>query len=174
MISSIDSNSVRQTQHQRPNPDDIFKKMDTDGSGSVSKDEFESAFVQISQKGGQAADAASSSSTDTSALKAKADEIYAKMDTDGDGSLSVGEFQTAAKAQEAQHSEGGHGGPRRAGGGGGASAAASGSTQKTYDPADTNKDGVVSAQEASVYKALQATQQAQEAISTYTSVEASS
>ncbi len=166
MVSSIASSSVSQV-HQRPKPEDIFKKMDTDGSGGVSKEEFESAFVQISQKGDQAA------STDSSALKAKADAIYAKMDSDGDGSLSASEFQTAAKSQEAQHSQGGeraHGGHHGTGGGG-ASAAASGS-QKTYDPADTNKDGVVSTQEAAVYKALQAKQQAQEAVKTYTDVQA--
>ena len=171
VTSSISSSSVNVSQtHQRPKPEDIFKKMDTDGSGGVSKEEFESAFVQISQKGGQAADGAAS--TDTSALKAKADEIYAKMDTDGDGSLSASEFQTAAKAQEAQHAERGHGGHHGSGGGG--ASGASSSTQKTYDPADTNKDGVVSTQEAAVYKTQQAAQQAQEAVKTYTDVQATS
>lgn len=149
MISSIDSNSVRQIQQQRPNPEDIFKKMDADDDGSVSKAEFESAFVQISQKGGQAADGAAGK--DSAALKIKADEIYAKMDADGDGSLSATEFEAAAKAHEAGRGQGGARGPH----GGGASAAA-GSAEKSTDPADTNKDGVVSAQEAAAYEIQQA------------------
>ena len=155
MISSIASSSVSQT-HQRPKPEDIFQKMDSDGDGSVSKQEFESAFVQISQKGGQAADGANA--------KAKADELYAKMDSDGDGKLSASEFETAAKAHEAQRGQGGS-----QGSGGGALAA--GGSEKSTDPADTNQDGVVSAQEAAAY---QATQQAQEAIEAYASVQASS
>jgi hypothetical protein len=44
------------------------------------------------------------------------------------------------------------GGPPPAGGAGGASS----STSKTYDPADSNEDGVVSAQEQAAYDAKQA------------------
>ena len=154
MISAIANSSVNATQHARPKPEDVFKKMDTDGDGSVSQQEFESAFVSISQKGGQAA-----SSADTADLKAKADAIYKKMDSDGDGKLSAAEFQTAAKAQEGAQGAHGHHGH---GGGGGGGAAAGASQAKTYDPADTNKDGVVSAQEAEVY---QVSQQAKAALS---------
>ena len=169
VTSSISGSSISAT-HQRPKPEDIFEKMDTDGSGGVSKEEFESAFVQISQKGGKAADGATTTDDSTSALKSKADAIYAKMETDGDGSLSASEFQTAAKAQEAQHAERGHGGHRGTGGAG--ASGPSSSAQKAYDPADTNKDGVVSSQEAAVYKTQQAAQQAQEAFKTYTDVQA--
>ncbi|HEY4083217.1 MAG TPA: EF-hand domain-containing protein [Burkholderiaceae bacterium] len=177
MISAIASNSTNaasSAQHKRPSLEDAFKKMDSDGDGSVSQQEFESAFVAISQKGGQAADSASSAD-----LKAKADAEFKKMDSDGDGKVSQTEFSTAAKAHEAEHAQGAqgthkgghgghHGGGGEGGGEGGASAASS-SAAKTYDPADTNKDGVVSAQEEAAY---QVTQQAQEAVKTYSGVEA--
>ncbi len=157
----------------------MFKKMDGNGDGSVSQQEFESAFVAISQKGGQAADSAS-----TADLKGKADAEFKKMDTDGDGKVNLTEFSTAAKAREAQHAQGAQGaqgahrgshGGHHGGGGGetgesGASTASS-SAAKTYDPADTNKDGVVSAQEEAAY---QISQQAQEAVKTYSGVEAAS
>ena len=175
MISSIASGNA--TQHKRPTPEDIFKKMDTNGDGSVSEQEFESAFVSISEKGGQAA-----SSTDEAALKAKADALYKKMDTDGDGKLSQTEFTAAAKAHETEHAQGTKGAHEHHGhghGGGGAGAASATSQVKTYDPADTNKDGVVSAQEEAAYQAAQAAKAtlnnaSAQAIQTYSSVEASS
>ena len=181
MISAIANSSTNAAtsaqQHKRPSLEDAFKKMDSDGDGSVSQQEFESAFVAISQKGGQAADSAS-----TADLKAKADAEFKKMDSDGDGKVSQTEFSTAAKAREAEHAQGGaqgahkggHGGHHGGGGEGGGEAgasAASSSAAKTYDPADTNKDGVVSAQEEAAY---QVTQQAQEAVKTYSGVEAAS
>ena len=177
MISSIASastNSTNATQHARPKPEDIFKKMDTNGDGSVSQQEFESAFVSISQKGGQAAD-----STSTADLKAKADAIYKKMDSNGDGQVSETEFSAAAKANAAQHAEGAKGGHAHHAHGGGGGGAEGASQAKTYDPADTNKDGVVSAQEEQVYQASQAAKtalnnNAAEAIQTYSGVEASS
>ena len=171
MISTITSGNTSATQHARPKPEDIFKKMDSNGDGSVSQQEFESAFVSISQKGGQAA-----SSADTADLKAKADAIYKKMDSDGDGKLSATEFETAAKTQQAAHAQGAAHAHHGHGGGGGAAGA---SQAKTYDPADTNKDGTVSAQEAAVYQASQAAKaalssNAAEAVKTYSGVEASS
>lgn len=175
-IASSSTNAVSGAQHKRPSLEDMFKKMDSNGDGSVSQQEFESAFVAISQKGGQAADSAS-----TADLKAKADAEFKKMDTDGDGKVNQTEFSTAAKAREAEHAQGAqgaqkgghhghHGGGGEGGGEGGASTASS-SAAKTYDPADTNKDGVVSAQEEAAY---QITQQAQEAVKTYSGVEAAS
>ncbi len=147
MLGSIDSHSVRQAQTDRSKPEDLFKKMDSDGDGNVSKDEFESAIVQISQQGAQAADG-----TDGAALKASADAIYARLDTDGNGQLSSAEFTAAAPAPEGRGNQGPPGGPPPGGGG----KPSSGPDGKNYDPADTNKDGTVSAEEAAAYEVQQA------------------
>jgi hypothetical protein len=180
MISAVASNSTTSagsTQGQDARLEALFKKIDTNGDGTISQQEFESAFVSISQKGGQAADAAT-----TAELKAKADAIYQKMDTQGNGQVTQAEFDTAAKAHEAQQTQHahGHGGHHHGGGGEGGGATASSSQLKVYDPADTNKDGVVSPQEEAAYQALQAAKatalnsNASNAVQTYSSVEAGS
>ena len=127
MISTITSGNTSATQHARPKPEDIFKK----------------------------------------------------MDSNGDGKLSATEFETAAKTQQAAHAQGAAHAHHGHGGGGGGGGAAGASQAKTYDPADTNKDGTVSAQEAAVYQASQAAKaalssNAAEAVKTYSGVEASS
>ena len=65
----------------RPAPEEIFKKLDTNGDGFISLDEFKAS--PRAQKD-----------------PAKAEEAFKKMDTDGDGKLSLDEFKA-----------GHHGGP---------------------------------------------------------------
>ena len=73
---------------QRPNPEEIFKKLDANNDGAVSLDEF-----KASPRGQKDA--------------AKAEEIFKKMDTSNDGKLTLEEF----KAGHPQRGPGGPGGP---------------------------------------------------------------
>lgn len=117
--------------------------MDSDGDGSVSKTELQALLEAMS--GGTA-----------SQMGVSSDEVFSQLDADGDGSLSEAEFDAgrpsgpgdAAGGMQAMGGmpppPGGPGGP----GGAGGAAGASGSSQATsYDPLDTNEDGVVSAAE---------------------------
>lgn len=74
----------------------IFAGLDSNGDGSVSQSEFESAF---------------GSGADTS----KVDALFNSLDANGDGSVSQGELTSAAEASHAHHHRHAHGG----GGGGG-------------------------------------------------------
>ena len=114
--------------------DDLFGKVDSDGDGSVSQTELQALLEAMS--GGTASKTGVSS-----------DQVFSQLDADGDGSLSEAEFD-AGRPSGAEGEAGGMqamggmppppGGP---GGAGGSSSAAS------YDPLDTNEDGVVSAAE---------------------------
>ncbi|QTN32627.1 EF-hand domain-containing protein [Akkermansiaceae bacterium] len=59
----------------RPNPEAIFKKLDADGSGAVSLDEFKAG-----PRGKENPE--------------KAEEIFKKIDKDGNGELSLEEFKS--------------------------------------------------------------------------------
>jgi len=114
--------------------DDLFGKVDSDGDGAVSQTELQALLEAMS--GGTASKTGVSS-----------DQVFSQLDADGDGSLSEAEFD-AGRPSGAEGEAGGMqamggmppppGGP---GGAGGSSSAAS------YDPLDTNEDGVVSATE---------------------------
>ena len=81
----------------RPNPEDFFKKLDTDGNGSISLAEF-----QASPKGKENPE--------------RAAEFFKKLDADGDGQVTKEEF---AKHRP-QHPPGNKVGPGDKGKGGGA------------------------------------------------------
>lgn len=112
--------------------DDLFGKLDTDGSGAVSQEELQALLDKVASDHGTDSTSASSGS-----------DMFAKLDTDGNGSLSQAEFK-AGRPQDGQ-------GPQGAGGmpppppGGAMGSKDTGST--SYDPLDTNEDGVVSAEE---------------------------
>ncbi|MDY0745310.1 EF-hand domain-containing protein [Paucibacter sp. R3-3] len=160
MISALSSSSAAaigagSTAQKRPSADEMFQKLDSGDKGYLTQ----SDFASISKEG-----------SDT----AKAEEMFKKMDTDGDGKVTESEFKAASEKMDAARQSGGHaalggahsaqGAPRQAA----VSASDSSSSEKTYDPADTNEDGTVSQQEQQAYDAKQA--QAQVAISTYESV----
>lgn len=125
----------------------VFKDLDADQDGKVNKDEFVSG---LESKGVSADDAT---------------KQFDAIDTQKTGSITQSDLETAIKSgtfapprpngggeaggpggpQGGQHAEGGRG----AGGGGGAAGVSS--STKTYEAADTNKDGTVSAQEQLVY-----------------------
>ncbi len=71
---------------KRPNPEEIFKKLDANSDGAISLDEFK-AGPRAQQD------------------PAKAEEIFKKIDADSNGSVSLEEF----KAHRPQHGPGGPG-----------------------------------------------------------------
>ncbi len=79
--------------HQRPNPEDIFKKLDSNSDGAISLEEFKAG--RLGQKD-----------------PAKAEEIYKKMDKDSDGKVTLDEF----KSHRPSHAPGGRGGKGGKGG----------------------------------------------------------
>lgn len=120
----------------------MMSDLDPNNTGKVTKDQFISA---LTTKG--------VSSTD-------ATKMYESIDTKGSGSITKSDIETAVKngnlkppSGGPQGGSGGAGGARKSGGAGGAAGGTGGasSSSKTYDAADTNQDGVVSAQEAAVY-----------------------
>lgn len=118
--------------------DDLFGKVDSDGDGAVSKTELQALLEAMS--GGTASQTGVSS-----------DDAFAALDTDGDGSLTQAEFDAGRPSGDGAQAggmppggAGGTGGPRGAGGPGGLGGAGGTSETTTYDPLDTNEDGVVS------------------------------
>jgi Ca2+-binding EF-hand superfamily protein len=148
----------------------LFSNADANGDGNLSLSEFDSigqnvqgtgnstpsgttdasslltasaltallALQQQSQSSGVSQTGAAASSTDATDASAK---VLAKLDTDGDGQISKSEF--AAMNPHGGHHH--HGAPPASDTTTMAPSSDSGS--KTYDPADTNKDGTVSAAE---------------------------
>ena len=116
----------------------IFKDLDPENKGSVTKDQFVS---KLTSKG--------ISSKDASAA-------FDSIDTKKTGSITQADLESSIKSGSFKPPAGGPPGaargPGRPGGGaGGPGGAGGGSSSKTYDAADTNKDGTVSAQEATIY-----------------------
>jgi len=120
--------------------------LDPNNTGKVTKDQFVSG---LTAKGVSTADAT---------------KMYDSIDTKKTGSITKSDIETAIKNGNLKPPSGGpQGGPRGAGGpggsgksggpgGGGASGTGGASnSSQTYAAADTNKDGVVSAQEAAIY-----------------------
>lgn len=127
----------------------VFTDLDADKDGKVNKDEFVSG---LESKGVSADDAT---------------KQFDAIDTQKTGSITQSDLETAIKSgsfapprpsggagggagpQGGQQAEGARGAGGGGGGAGGVSS--SGSSSKTYEAADTNKDGTVSAQEQLVY-----------------------
>ena len=123
----------------------LMKDLDPNNTGKVSKDQFVSG---LTAKGVSTADATN---------------MFDAIDTNKTGSITKSDIESAIKDGNLKPPSGGpqggprgaggppdgpgkSGGPGGAGGGGGAS-----KTSQTYAAADTNKDGVVSPQEAAIY-----------------------
>ncbi|MBS1131109.1 MAG: hypothetical protein H6R16_2111 [Proteobacteria bacterium] len=117
----------------------IVKELDTDQSGSVNKAEF---VTGMTAKGVSATDAS-----------AKFDSI----DTEKTGSISQSDIETNIKSSAPKDGAppgGGAKGAPPAGGGGqanGSTSSSSSSSSKSYEKADTNKDGTVSQVEQLLY-----------------------
>jgi hypothetical protein len=104
----------------------LMKDLDPNNTGKVSKDQFVSG---LTAKGVSTADATN---------------MFDSIDTNKNGSITKSDIESAIKDGNLKPPSGGpQGGPRSAGG--------ASNTSQTYVAADTNKDGVVSPQEAAIY-----------------------
>jgi len=120
----------------------MMSDLDPNNTGKITKDQFISG---LTARGVSSADAK---------------KMYDSIDTKKTGSIGKSDIEAAIKNGKLKPPSGGpHGGPSGAGksggaggpGGAGKSGGAS-SSSTTYDAADTNQDGVVSAEEALVYE----------------------
>ena len=100
--------------------EDLFKSIDSDSDGSISKDELTSAL----------------SSSDDSDSSIDVDDLLAQLDSDSSGGLSQDELSAAMPPPP----PGGMGGP-------GGMGAADGASEDLISSLDTNGDGVISADE---------------------------
>jgi Ca2+-binding EF-hand superfamily protein len=117
----------------------MMSDLDSGKDGSISKDEFVSGMTSKGM-----------SSTD-------AGKMYDSIDTKKNGTITKTDIESAVKSGTLKPPSGGSrptssGGPGGARGGGGAGGASgSSASSKSYEAADTNKDGTVSEQEALIY-----------------------
>ena len=135
--------------------DDLFGKVDTDGSGNLSETELQSLMDKM------ASDRASGSSSSTSAA-----DVISQYDTDGNGELSESEFDASRPSGGPQGMQSMPPPPppemsASSGTEGTSSTDSTSSTSDTttYDSADLNQDGVVTAQEQAIADAKDAVQQ---------------
>lgn len=88
-ITSLSLNSF-----QRPDPAEMrqkmFKEADTDGSGSISKDELKTMMANAPKP------------PDGVQKTESADDLFAKIDTNGDGEISEAENDTFLTARDAE------------------------------------------------------------------------
>ncbi|OIR18390.1 EF hand [mine drainage metagenome] len=176
---------------KRPDPskivDDLFSKLDTTGKGYLTKSDLQSALTQLPGSD-------SSNRTGSTSNSANVDELFKKLDANGDGKITKGELTSGLKqladafGSQNVSSGGGNAGAPAAGGTppsdpgnanstsstNGTSSTQSSSTSKTYDPADTNQDGTVSAQERIAYALKQLTSQLHSSASSMSSNSTSS
>jgi hypothetical protein len=160
-ISSVSSSSTSATSFDPSKgaarfASKIFKDMDTDTDGSVSKDEF---VKGLESKGVSSDDAT---------------KQFDAIDKTGSGSITKDDLESAIKSGDFKppRPQGGEGGAQAGGGakaagaggggggGGGTSGVSSSSGTKTYQAADKNEDGTVTQQEQLVYDIAQASKSA--------------
>ena len=144
--------------------DSVFSKLDTKNQGYIEKSDLQSALSGVDGSATQSSDI---------------DDAFGALDGDGDGKVTKSELTDAMtklsdqlNAQfDASRVNGGSGGGMRPdgpppgpppGGAGGADSAeatsSTSSTGSTTEPADSNGDGTVSAQEQAAYETKQASE----------------
>lgn len=169
-INSI-SGSGSSSSIQPPDPskmvDKLFSKLDPTGKGYITKSDLQTAMDQMSASGSSSG-TGSSNGTSSSSSSAIVDEIFKKIDTNGDGKITKDEMtsgmKSLASSLQGQINKTGRGGPPS--GGSSQSSSSSDSTSstqsssatKTYQAADTNQDGKVSEKEQIAYDLLMQSQ----------------
>jgi Ca2+-binding EF-hand superfamily protein len=124
------------TSSATPDLAQLFSSMDANGDGSVSKEEFSTAFQKLDP---------SSQSTVLSAQEQQTavNDLFQQADTNGDGSISLSEMDNLAAS--VKPSGGGHHHHKH--GAGSSTDGSTASVSGVFDSLDTNKDGVVSIDE---------------------------
>ncbi|MBR9972485.1 EF-hand domain-containing protein [Magnetospirillum sulfuroxidans] len=177
MFTKIDTNAdgkVSKDEFVAGAPDDVsaekaaslFDKLDSESTGALSQSDLASAFQQMAasmQASMIQVQAANSNQNDPP----DAEDLFAKLDSDGDGAVSREEFvagrpddvseeqasaffdKIAGEDAESVDQETFVAGmqPPPPPGGGGGGGGGGGDSDETFDALDTNKDGVVSRQE---------------------------
>jgi len=169
------SSNLNQTANVQDRAQKLIEAMDSNGDGKVSKQEFTAMGERMKANGPRSAELGAPKATKAGNAPAppSADEVFAKADKDGDGSLSVTDL-SAMMAEQETHAAA-RGGPSRGAGGpppggpppggpppggarpggsetSGSSKSSSSSSSQNSDPADTNGDGKVSAAEKLIYQ----------------------
>ena len=125
-----------QAARSRPDPSEMFDKIDTDGSGGISQSELD-AFVQdLSDKTGKSIDATNAVST---------------YDTDKNGELSQDEFKSFMDASGIAPPPPPHGGPGMMNGVGAGGESSGTDADSVISAYDINGDGVLSSDELQAY-----------------------
>jgi hypothetical protein len=114
----------------------LFNGADANGDGQVTTDELAANLTSGASAG--------ASTTDTAA---KAASLIKAGDTNGDGTLSLSEFQAMAPARHGHRADGDGDDKTASAASTTASTSSAAATPTSYDPADTNKDGQVSMSE---------------------------
>jgi hypothetical protein len=159
MVTSVSASGPATGAAARPDPQDLFKRLDSQGKGYLAPDDLASAIVKISPRG---------SSLSLEAAQAQAQAVFEKMDPNKDGKITQTEFVQAA-AKRSENSGGpiqalAAGDERPAGEAKKASkpaapagqAAATSGAGPIYSPADGNRDGTVTVPERYAYETQQA------------------
>lgn len=142
MVSGIGSygnySSYLQTQaaRERPDPAEMFNRVDGDGSGGVSQTELETFVAEMSSRTGD--------SIDTT-------DAVATYDSDGDGELSAEELKSFMEASGIMPPPPPPGGAGGMNGGGSDDESTSASADSVISAYDTNGDGVLSSDELQAY-----------------------
>jgi EF-hand domain pair len=89
MISSIGTMNMGAVARQRPpgpppKPEEMFQSLDVDESGALDLEELQAMAEKVSEMTG---------------VEMTAEDLMAKMDTDGNGSLEVGEMEPPEKGE---------------------------------------------------------------------------
>jgi Ca2+-binding EF-hand superfamily protein len=157
MISGVSSTSsnysyllqLRQCGTQSSSGDEIFGKIDTDGNGKVSKDEFNT--FRSNMEAQLMGSMMSSQFDTTTGIATATDDLFSKIDTDGDGSVSTDEFSVFSSKMQAQAGNGMSGpmGPPPGS-----------STDDLFSKIDTDGDGSVSEDEFNAFRTQMETQAA--------------
>ncbi len=87
--TSADSQRVREQRPQPPDPTEMFKTMDTDGNGSVTETEFTTAMDKMKETQGNRPPPPPPGGGQPPSAK----EMFAKIDSDSDGQVSLDELQ---------------------------------------------------------------------------------
>jgi hypothetical protein len=87
-VSGADGPAQPKAKGALKDSDAVFKKIDTNGDGKISKEEFRKFFADIAAKSGK---------LDADKADQIADKLFEKLDADGDGFLSKDEFRKFAE-----------------------------------------------------------------------------
>lgn len=123
----------------------VLTQMDADGDGNLSSDELDAGMQRIMPAPPSTLNFAQARSA---SADIGSDEHFAQLDTDGDGSISLAEFQTARPPEPPATGGAGDpvGGPPPSAGAPPANDSTA-TSNTSYDPLDVNQDGVVSEME---------------------------